>query len=37
MKQEEWVIARQRHSKQVSTATNSHATVEELFEAVFSV
>jgi hypothetical protein len=37
MKQEESAIARQRHSKHVSTATNQCATVEELFEAVFSV
>jgi hypothetical protein len=30
-------IARQRHGKHFFAATNEHETIEELFEAVFSV
>jgi hypothetical protein len=36
----EWVeaaIARQRRGEDVSAATNKHATIEELLEAVFSM
>jgi hypothetical protein len=31
------VIARQWHGKHISTAMNQHTTIEELWEAVFSV
>jgi hypothetical protein len=34
---EEAAVARQRRLKQVSSATNKHATTEELLEAVFSI
>jgi hypothetical protein len=37
MEQEEAAIARQRRGKHVSAATNQHATIEGVLEAVFSV
>jgi hypothetical protein len=37
VEQEEEAIARQWRCKHVSAATNQHATVEELLEALFSV
>lgn len=37
MEPEETAAARKRLEKHVSTATNMHATVEELLEAVFSM
>jgi hypothetical protein len=35
--EEEVAIATQQRGKHVSAATNKHATIEELLEAVFSV
>jgi hypothetical protein len=35
MEQEEAAIARQRHGKYVSAATNQRATIEELLERCF--
>jgi hypothetical protein len=34
---EETAIARQLHAKQVFVATYTHTTIEELWEAVFSM
>jgi hypothetical protein len=34
---EETAVARQRLSKHVSAATNTHATIEEMLEAVISM
>jgi hypothetical protein len=30
-----WIVTKQRHSKQVSAATNNHVTEEELLKAMF--
>jgi hypothetical protein len=37
VEQEEAAVARHWRGKHVSAATNQHATIEELLEAVFSV
>jgi hypothetical protein len=37
VEQEDVAVARQRHSKRISTATNKHVTTEELLEIVFSM
>jgi hypothetical protein len=37
VEQEDAAIARQQRRKQVSAATNRHATIEELLEVVFSL
>jgi ribosome-interacting GTPase 1 len=37
VEQEEVALVRQRRSKNVSAATNKHATIHKLLEAMFSV
>jgi hypothetical protein len=34
---EETAVARKLHGKHISSVTNTHATIEELLEAVFSL